>query len=288
MAAALSPMAAALLPMAAALLLLAAAGCTAGYETETSRGERLKEWFLPGPRGEGRIEAMAIWPAKEGPHPGLLLLHPASRRAQRFRRAMFSLARQGVVLMSISLPGFGATVGPEDYAGPRTVRAVLRAVAFLRAQPRVREDTIGIFGIGVGATAAALAAAQEPGKIHLLALQGGVYDLPAAYKQLSPARQERLKAILGGAPTARPKAFRARSPLNVIHRFRGEVLIFHARKSRLYPFSEAQALAARLRETGQKFTLREISRSEESGSRNKTLGKWVIPALKALAPARER
>ncbi len=266
------------------LALALLAGCGGGYETVTSRGEGVKEWFLP--LEGGRIEAYAVWPAREAWYaavrrrPALLLLHAAKGRAQRYRRSMFSLARLGLVTMSISLPGFGESTGPADFAGPRSVEAAVRAIDYLAGRRDVMEDGVAIYGYGQGATTALLAAARSR-RVRLVAVEDGVYDLGKAYEKLPPTERERLRFITGGTASEKPAAYKLRSPIYGAGRLRGPVLILHSRDNRRFPLLEAENLAAALKNQGHPFRL--VITQGRFGAyslKQESLKKWVIPFMK--------
>lgn len=177
-------------------------GCGGGYETKTARGEGIREWFLE--FDWGRVEAYAVWPPGGGlssgnTWPAILLLHGADARAQRFRRAMLNHARDGFFLMSVSLPGFGASTGPEDFAGPKSVEAALGAIRYLRTRPNVEKDGVFIYGVGQGASTAALAAARSE-NISALILENGLYEPEKAYVRLSNKQQARMRTAIGARP----------------------------------------------------------------------------------------
>jgi len=259
------------------ILALALAGCAQGYETQTQGGERVKEWYLP--LGGGRIEALAIWPPGDGPRPALLLIHAGKSRAQRFRQTMFRLAGMGFTAMSISLPGFGDSTGPEDFAGPQSVKAVLEAAKYLASRKDVRQGGVGIYGIGQGATAALLAAIHTR-NIHLTALENGVYGLDKAYPRLPPALRERLRSLLGGNPREKPGAYRLRSPILEAGKLRGPVLIIHSKDSRKFPISEAKGLAGALEKMGlpHRFVTTR-GRLREFRPSHPSIRRWVVPFM---------
>ena len=99
--------------------------------------------------------------------------------------------------MSISLPGFGESTGPEDFAGPKSVQATLGAVRYLTSNEGVRKDGIYVYGIGQGASTAALAATRSA-KISGLILENGFYDL--GKPTLSYPNKRVNRALLGGTP----------------------------------------------------------------------------------------
>ncbi len=268
------------------LILIALLGCGEGYETRTKRGGGIKEWFLP--LGEGKVEAMAVWPPVGGERPGgrrpdgrrpaLLLVHAATGRAQRFRRAMFDLSRQGVVAMSISLPGFGGSTGPEDFAGPRSVAAVLEAARYLASRRDV--SGIAVYGYGQGATTALIAAIRGT-DIRLVAVEGGVYGLGRAYPDLPPSERERLRSLLGGVPGEKPAAYRIRSPIHEAGRLRVPALIIHSRDEKRYPLSESERLAAALKTNGRphRFIPTRGKLSEFSPGHS-SIRRWVLPFVR--------
>ena len=261
----------------ALLMALALMGCGEGFETTTSRGFGVKEWHL---RLEGgKIEAVAVWPPGKGPWPALLLIHSGKGRAQRFSRELFSLSRRGLLAMSISLPGFGDSTGPEDFAGPRSVGAVLQATEYLASRKDVPPGGIAIYGFGQGATTALLAAIRDP-RIRLVALESGVYDLGGAFKSLPPTMRERLRSIMGGSARDKPLAYKARSPKFEADKVRGPVLIMHSEESRIFPVAESEGLAAKLRGAGRPFRfvmtrggLREFLPGHPS------IKRWVVPFI---------
>ncbi len=258
------------------LILVALLGCGEGYETRTKRGDGIKEWFLP--LGEGKVEAMAVWPPGGGQRPALLLVHAATGRAQRFRRAMFDLSRQGVVAMSISLPGFGGSTGPEDFAGPRSVAAVLEAARYLASRRDV--SGIAVYGYGQGATTALIAAIRGT-DIRLVAVEGGVYGLGRAYPDLPPSERERLRFLLGGGPGEKPAAYRMRSPIHEAGRLRGPALIIHSRDEKRYPLSESERLADALKKKGlpHRFIPTRGLLSEFSPG-HASIRRWVLPFVR--------
>lgn len=274
------------LALLASVLLLA--GCGGGYETKTARGEGVREWFLE--FSWGRVEAYAVWPPDEGRfsgrgRPAILLLHGSNARAQRFRRAMLNHARDGFFLMSVSLPGFGASTGPEDFAGPRSVEAVLGAVRHLGARPNVDKAGVFIYGVGQGASTAALAAAAG-GEAAGLILENGFYDMETAYARSSESRRARIRTALGGPPAQRPAAYRERSAIRAAAGIRSPVLLLHGRKAP-YPLGGAEAFLKALRAGGGSAELRRVDKPgpfASPGSPN--IGKRVIPYARRIYEAR--
>lgn len=258
-------------------------GCGGGYETVTKRGFVVKEWFLP--LEGGKIEAYAVWPSGTKPRPALLLLHAAKGRAQRFRRTMFSLAKQGLITVSISLPGYGGSTGPDDYAGPRSVKATISAIDYLAGRGDVLENGVAIYGSGLGATTALLAAARSR-SVRIIAVEGGVYDLEKGYKNLPPTERERLRFLLGGSALEKAAAYKLRSPIHSVGQQRSPILIIHSKDNRQFPLSEAENLAAALRDQGRPFRfIVTRKRLSEFNPKFPSLKKLVIPFMKDYLPS---
>ena len=255
------------------------AGCALDHETKTARGEVIREWFMEFPWG--RVEAYAVSPPDRGHspqkrYPAILLLHGADARAQRFRRAMLAHVHDGFIMMSISLPGFGASTGPEDYAGPKSVEAVLGAIRYLSAKVNVRKGGIFVYGIGQGASTAALTAARSA-NVSGLVLENGFYDLEKTYPHLSQKQKYRIRALLGGTPAQKIETYRERSPILVAGKVKAAVLLLHS-QGRPYPIGGAEAFLKTIEERGGSAELQKIKHQGlfESLS-HPNIAKWVIP-----------
>ena len=263
-------------------------GCAAVQETKTARGEVIREWFMP--FTWGRVEAFAAWPPDRGHlprrrHPAILLLHGADARAQRFRRAILAHVRDEFFLMSISLPGFGASTGPEDFAGPRSVEAVLGSIHYLITRENVRKDGIFIYGIGQGASAAALSAARSA-NISGLILENGFYDLEKTYALLSQKRKNRIRAVLGGAPAQTGQAYRERSPFRAADKIKAPILLLHSQGGP-YPFSGAEAYVQIIRGKGGRAELQRIKKQGPFESLTyPNIANWVIPFTRKILKTR--
>lgn len=263
-------------------------GCATDHEKKTPRGEIIREWFMEFPWG--RVEAYAVWPPGEGfspekRYPAILLLHGANARAQRFRRAMLAHVHDGFIMMSISQPGFGASTGPEDFAGPKSVGAVLGAVRYLDTGQSVRKDGIFVYGIGQGASIAALAAARST-NISGLVLEDGFYDLGKTYALLSQKRKNRMRALLGGTPAQRGKVYQERSPIRVAGKIKAPVLLLHSQGGS-YPLSGAEAFLGAIEGKG---GISELQRIKNQGPfeslTHPNISKRVIPFIRKILKTR--
>ena len=264
------------------------AGCTLDDRTKTARGEVVREWFMEFPWG--RVEAYALWPPDRGHsppvrYPAILLLHGMEARAQRFQRAMRNHAHDGFIMMSISLPGFGASTGPEDYAGPKSVGAALGAVRYLMSMDNVRKDGIFIYGIGQGASTAALAAARST-NISGLILEDGFYDLAKIHPRLPQAQKRRMRGLLGGTPAQKEDAYRERSPLQVAGAVKASVLLLHSQGGP-DPLGDAASFLKAIEEHGGNAELQKIkNRGPFESLADPNIAKWVIPFIRKVLKTR--
>ena len=263
-------------------------GCVADHETKTARGEVIREWFMEFPGG--RVEAYAVSPpvrehSPQVRYPALLLLHGADARAQRFRRAMLAHVRDGFILMSISLPGFGASTGPEDFAGPKSVEAAIGAVRYLSTKENVRKDGIFVYGIGQGASTAAIAAMRST-NISGLILENGFYDLKKTYALLSQKQKSRIRALLGGTPTQKENAYRERSPVRSAGKVKVPVLLLHG-QGESYPISGAVAFLKAIEKQAGKAELQRIKNQGPFESlSHPNIAKWGIPFIRKVLKTR--
>ena len=136
-------------------------------------------------RDGARIEYFLRRPGGAGPRPTIVFLHGHQPFLSRPGGAAFvrwgvldRYAAKGYLAVSISLPGYGGSDGPEDFAGPFAQNAVEAVLARLTADGLAARDEVVIEGISLGAVTAALVAARYP-RVKGLVLISGLYDLPA-------------------------------------------------------------------------------------------------------------
>ena len=123
--------------------------------------------------------------------------------------------------------------------------------------------------------------ATSGARVRLVAVEGGVYDLGKAYEILPPTERERLRFITGGTAKEKPDAYKKRSPIYGADRLQGPVLILHSRNNRRFPLSEAENLAAALKNQSHPFRL--VITEGQLGAysvKQESLKKWVIPFMR--------
>ena len=108
-------------------------------------GVRLSGWHVPGDPGRSPI----------------VLCHDLGRsRASLFGLA-FDLSRSGFPLLLFDFRGHGSSAGDHSTLGIEEKRDILGAVDFLSSRSEYHGRSVGVYGVGMGAHAAALAAVDR-------------------------------------------------------------------------------------------------------------------------------
>ncbi|KQV57374.1 MULTISPECIES: S9 family peptidase [unclassified Caulobacter] len=180
-----------------------------------------------------RVEYFVSRPGGDGPWPTVILLHGYQPPDARLGGKAFvdwgvldRFAKRGYVAASVSLPGYGGSGGPEDFAGPFTQHAVEAVIKTLVAEGYTSRDKVLIQGVSLGAVTAALVAAHDP-NVAGLVLISGLYDFPSYFtRPLSLGAlgvKSRLVAQTGGGEDA----LRSRSALLLAPDIRASTLILN-------------------------------------------------------------
>lgn len=177
--------------------------------------------------GAARVEYFVRRPKGDGPWPTVILLHGYQPPDARLGGKAFvdwgvldRFAKRGYVAASVSLPGYGGSGGPEDFAGPFTQHAVEAVIKTLVAEGYTSRDKVLIQGVSLGAVTAALVAAHDP-NVAGLVLISGLYDFSAYFtrplslgalgvkqaRRSNGWRRGRLALALGVAARARHQGF---------------------------------------------------------------------------------
>jgi dipeptidyl aminopeptidase/acylaminoacyl peptidase len=197
------------------------------------------------------VEAVIVRPSGPERRPGLLLIPGHTRTAIDMLPASVRFARAGFATVAVSQPGYGGSVGPPDFAGPRTFAALRDAAERFAREPYVDAAHMGIYGYSRGALAAAELAARTD-LFRASVFGGGIYDFRAAYDQVSLAGIRANMAAEAGLGRA---AVRFRSPIRDMTGLDGPVLIVHGADDANAPPAQARALDARLTALGREHEL---------------------------------
>jgi pimeloyl-ACP methyl ester carboxylesterase len=138
---------------------------------EAADGVMLSGWFVKGPPGG----------------PAIILCHDLGGSRQGLLQSAVSLNRAGFPLFMFDFRGHGQSGGRRSSLGVAERHDLLGAVAFLKGRKDIDPARFGVWGVGMGAHAAALAAAETP-EIAALALDGVYPDVPVHLDRLVKSR----------------------------------------------------------------------------------------------------
>lgn len=196
-----------------------------------------------------QVEYFVREPAGDGPWPTIIFLHghqapPSRPGGEVFVRwgVLDRYAERGYLAVSVSLPGYGGSSGPEDFAGPFTQHAVEAVLSRLEVQGQAAPDKVLIQGVSLGAITAALVAARQR-RVAGLVLISGLYDLPAYFAQPKTPGALQVQSALIRQTGATDRALRARSVLPVAERIKASTLILNGAKDDRTDPDQARLLA---------------------------------------------
>jgi dipeptidyl aminopeptidase/acylaminoacyl peptidase len=179
-----------------------------------------------------RVEYFLEKPAGKAPWPAVVLLHghqdppSAGGRVMFGSGAMGHLASLGYLAVAVSLPGYGGSDGPSDFAGPFAQHAVQGVVRELQ-RTGLATGRVALMGASLGAMTSGLIAAHDR-SISGCVLVSGEWDLVDAAEHGS-LLQKKLAAnmvahVKGG------DALRDRSLVNFADQVKAPVLVLAGAK----------------------------------------------------------
>ena len=213
--------------------------------------------FIPNPADPSeRVEYFVDQPEGSGPWPMIVFLHGHQNGISTPGGQVYAdwgvlkhYAGQGYLAVSVSLPGFGASGGPADFAGPKTQAAVAAVKGALEAEGLAKPGRVLLQGVSLGAITAGLLAAQDP-DIDGLVLISGLYDLPALLDHPRTPGAAGVRTVALSQTGGDPEALRSRSVLFQVGSIRSPALILNgARDDRTDP-EQARRFAEALRAQG--------------------------------------
>ena len=222
-------------------------------------GDAAERVLLPHPDdATKKVEVFWGKPPGPGPFPAILFIHghqfpnrPGAKIYLNFGR-LGRMVAGGYVVAAVSQPGYGASDGPPDFCGPYTQKAVLAAIAFLRAKRFVKKDKVALYGYSRGAIVAGMVAARDA-RLAAVILGAGMYDLERDYPTGLRGLDDNLRRETKGASKA---ALRARSAFQHADRIKAAVLLLHGADDDRFRPDTARRLAERLRAHGVPVTLK--------------------------------
>lgn len=141
----------------------------------------VEQLFIP--NNEDTIECFLLKPARETSSPVIFLLHgyqPPENGIGGKQLVDYGylqpFAKEGIVAVSISMPGYGNSTGFRDFGGPDSQKAIIAVIDYVKNLPFVDSSRMGIYGISRGAQLAGMVTSRYP-NMKLQILESGFYDL---------------------------------------------------------------------------------------------------------------
>lgn len=184
-------------------------------------------------RTNARVEYFVETPSSPAPWPTVVFLHGHQPAMSTPGGKAFSdwgvlrdYAQRGYLAVSISLPGYGGSTGPRDFAGPFTQHAVKAVIDRLQKDGQASPKRIVIEGISLGAVTGALVAADDP-TIAGLVLISGLFDLPSFLNEPRTAAAAAIKAAVFAQTDGSQLALADRSALLKASAIKARTLILN-------------------------------------------------------------
>ena len=119
------------------------------------------------------LNGILTHPAKEGPHPAIVLLHGADRSGASdpyYREHANNLVQSGFAVLRYNGPGWGGQ--PSEIPGFETLEyrseEAIAAVKYLQSRSDIRSDTVGLWGFSQGGWICQMAAAAYAGVAFII------------------------------------------------------------------------------------------------------------------------
>jgi len=192
------------------------------------------------------IEGYLVAGKQAGPRPAMLVLNGEKGNARQCIKSVSDFAAMGIIVVCVSLPGYGGSSGPGRFVGPQSVATARHAIDLLAARADVDPKRIAVWGMGDGAVAAGLLMDSDS-RPRAFILQSGAYDM----LKLWPEAPLRTKLAILRQVWPSKRALRERS---VVEHLPGKlhcsILILHGEHDRRMPLKQAEQLAAALSKRG--------------------------------------
>jgi dipeptidyl aminopeptidase/acylaminoacyl peptidase len=217
------------------------------------------------------IEGYLTHTAEQGKRPGLLVLNGGEGSVDRCVQMSQDIARMGIQVACVSIPGYGNSSGPSRFVGQPSVIASQRALDLLAGRTDVDSSRLAVWGLGHGAVAAGLLMDYDA-RPRALILESGCYD-PLSLWPKAPLRTKLsiLREVWPSRRILKERSVMAHLPA----RLDVSVLIMHGQQDNRMPVGQAVDLANALRARGAKVETYFPRASHD-------LGKRVEPELRAF------
>lgn len=223
-------------------------------ELTAADGTRLRGWFLPGPAAataddEGDDPGADTGPTDPPPTvavrwPAVVVLHGWGSAATDLLPAAGDLAAAGLPLLFLDARGHGRSDPVDFMSMPRFAEDLDTAITWLRRDPRIDPDRIGVVGHSVGAGACLLAASRDPRIAAVVAIAAMAHpaELIRASRGLKPAPPPFATRVLTTIEDTIGHRFDAFAPINTITRISAPVVVVHGTADTTVPPRDAARL----------------------------------------------
>ena len=203
-------------------------------ELTAADGTRLRGWFLPGPAAMPDTGAL----------PAVVVLHGWGSAATDLLPAAPELLAAGLPLLYLDARGHGRSGSVDFMSMPRFAEDLDAAVEWLRRDPRIDPDRIGVVGHSVGAGACLLAASRDPRIAAVIAIAAMAHpaELIRSSRGLRPAPTPLTTRVLTTIEDTIGHRFDAFAPINTIARIDAPVVVVHGTADTTVPPRDAARL----------------------------------------------
>ncbi|MFP4235512.1 MAG: alpha/beta hydrolase [Nitriliruptoraceae bacterium] len=206
-------------------------------------GTPLRGWLVP---AHGRHEPADPRLAAPSAGPAVVLLHGWGSSSADLLPAVPALLEAGLTTLLLDARGHGRSDPTPFMSMPRFAEDLAAGVAWLRRDPRIDPDRIGVIGHSVGAGASLLAAATDTRLAGVVAIASMAHpaELIRGSRGLRWAPAPLTRRVLTTIEDTIGDRFDRFAPVHTITRITAPVLVVHGREDRTVPVGDAMRLAA--------------------------------------------
>jgi dienelactone hydrolase len=231
-------------------------------DTNTHQNKSVEQSVIVNPeKPENKIEFFMLKPSGEGPFPAVFLLHGFQSPENSLGgkqlleyRYLERFAKEGVVAVAISIPGYGNSTGKRDFGGPDSQKAIIAVINHFKTLPFVDSARMGIYGISRGAQLAGMVSSRCP-DISIQILEGGFYDVVSFGSEI-PEYLEGIKRSIAEEGAHTREALVERSPVYHADSVMAATMILQGEFDDRRQLPAARALHAKLIKCGKESKLK--------------------------------
>ncbi|RFU68699.1 S9 family peptidase [Peribacillus saganii] len=187
-----------------------------------------------------KIKGLLAEPVGQEVYDGFLYLRGGIKNVGKVRPGrIIQFAAQGFIVFAPHYRGNQGGEGDEDFGGQDRLDAV-SGFKLLENHPRVRNDSIHVFGFSRGGIMALWTAILCKSAASVVTW-GGVSDMFLTYMEREDLRRM-MKRVIGGSPTKYPEEYEYRTPLFAVDELEVPVLIIHGERDQNVSVDHAHRL----------------------------------------------